>query len=414
MTHAAMSRTWTVATIVILILCASARAHDAARIAAADDPTAAAVRAQLKNYVSLLAEGKWEAAADSCYCANDYERSASRARAELVCEYYACDQLSVKLFGVDPRLKFALAFPPDTIDAAEVLLVGDRALVTVNKDARYPLLRVNGTWRISIEGLAKIAKVSPSMMAMMDLTRMPELKKRHAELEALDRRTPDALRHLMKDDRAIAQAREAAALIPTPAQLDHAPTDATPAGALQRYMLYCAAGRSHHADATAMCYAKGDLAAALVETTSLYGGVEHTFYRAAVFRFGRAGADRILPRHVSPQAIDQSTFEENGDAAAATLPSGVVLPLTRIRGHWKLNIGDLCRISGNNEKALIQQNAAVAKIMATTAQDLLNAKYDSPEAVIAAMTAQGMRFPSANPKSVPNAAKSTETATLRE
>jgi hypothetical protein len=376
---------WTAATILLLTFCTSAIAQDKPRAAPADSIAAAEASAAVKKYLTLLTEEKWEAAADSCYCANDNERAASRAWAHMASEHYACDRLAVKHLGI-AQGSFSMTVPPESAGKSKVLLLKDRAMVTLNKDVRYPLLRVNGTWRISIEGLSKVQGRTPEMMTAYYLSQLDKTKKLHADLQWLDQHPVDP-RLAARE----AQAREAATLIPTAEQLEHPPADTTPAGALRQYLLYCGTKQTH-AKAMAMCYAEGELAKGLIESLSLYAATKQDLYRAAVYRFGRAAADQILPEHLVSTLVDQCTFKEAGETAQATFPLGEIMPFIKIDGHWKLSMSEYCRLAGKTERDVFQSSAHSALVISTVAQDLLNSRYDSPDAVTASLKARGFRF----------------------
>jgi hypothetical protein len=381
-------KVWSAAILIVCICCTTGAAENN-KAAESDPATVAEVRTAVKKYLTLLTQEKWEAAAESCYCANDNERAASRAWAETASEHLAGDRLAVEMMGDQAKGAFTFTALPEMIDSAQVLLVKDRAMVIVNKDVRYPLIRVKSTWRISIEGVAKLEKKRPEMMALFYLSHLDRIKQFHALLEKQKREMLAA--HID-----FKNAREALALEATPEQLDREPSDATPAGALHRYLANCAAGRKDAA--SAMCSARGELAKELIETTTLNLSAEHTLYMAAVFRFGREGAEQILSGRITPELIAQSTAEEHDNTARVTLAPRLVLPMIKIEGHWKLDLSELCRTRHITDAQLIQFNLDVAKVYYLTAKELLDGKYDSPDAVNEMMVTKGFRLRDVNAK----------------
>jgi hypothetical protein len=375
--------------ILVLGLAAFGGSAGAAEVAR-DGVAVAEARGHLKEYLALLMEGKWEAAAASCYSVNEYERVLARAKSEAMSEYYACDRLALKRFGKAlAGGRFSQAVSAEMIDKAEVTLAGDRALIAVDKDVRFPLLRVDGRWRVSMAAVAKLEEMSASLAAARYTKNVVQLKKLRTDLERLEK-APPAEELAKAGDRA----REAMALRPTAgaiAKMARDPGDATPEGALRLYVAYCAATRLD--DAKAMCHATGERADALGESTGFYGGTEQNLYQVAVLRFGRAGADRILPHHLSPEVIDRSEFTTRGNVARAKLPWGELLPLVKVDGHWRFAVSEFCRMNGRSPESVIRMNADGGLIFNATAKELAAGKHESPEAAIAAMMEKGMRFP---------------------
>lgn len=127
---------------------------------------AAAARDALRSYFARLATWKMARALDLCHATNGDEQLLATGLAEYVTVQYACRAQVARRFGAGAaRRAFGHAFTSADFRAARATVTGDRAEVHFADGQQWPMVKVEGTWRLSMFDYAVSQRRTPAALA---------------------------------------------------------------------------------------------------------------------------------------------------------------------------------------------------------------------------------------------------------
>jgi hypothetical protein len=127
---------------------------------------AAAARDTLRSYFARLATWKIDRALDLCHATNGDEQLLATGLAEYGMVQYACREQVRQRFGLAAtRRAFGHVFTSADFKAAKAVVHGDRAEVLFEDGQHWPMVRVEGHWKLSMFDYAVSQKRTPAALA---------------------------------------------------------------------------------------------------------------------------------------------------------------------------------------------------------------------------------------------------------
>ena len=127
---------------------------------------ATAARDTLRSYFARLATWKMKPALDLCHTTNGDEQLLATGLAEYVTVQYACrEQVKQKFGPAEARQAFGNVFTAGDFKTAKAYVKGDRAEVVFDNGQHWPMVKVEGHWKLSIFDYAVSQRRPPAALA---------------------------------------------------------------------------------------------------------------------------------------------------------------------------------------------------------------------------------------------------------
>jgi hypothetical protein len=127
---------------------------------------AQAARDTLRSYFARLASWKMKPALDLCHTTNGDEQLLATGLAEYVTVQYACrEQVKQKFGAAEARRAFGNVFTTADFKTAKAYVTGDRAEVVFDDGQHWPMINVEGHWRLSMFDYAVSQRRPPAALA---------------------------------------------------------------------------------------------------------------------------------------------------------------------------------------------------------------------------------------------------------
>jgi hypothetical protein len=131
-----------------------------------DQKDAQAARAALREYFARIWSWKMDRALDLCHATNGDEQLLATTLAEYGTVQYACRQQARKQFGDAAVQKvFGHLLKDADFANARTTLFGEKAVVTLPGGQHWPMVRVEGQWKVSIFDYAVSQHRPPAFLA---------------------------------------------------------------------------------------------------------------------------------------------------------------------------------------------------------------------------------------------------------
>jgi hypothetical protein len=157
-------------------------------------------RDTLRSYFARLAGWKIDRALDLCHTRNGDEQLLATGLAEYSTVQYACREGVRQRFGAaDAKRLFGNVFTPGDFKAARALVKGDNAVVVFDDGQHWPMVKIEGKWKLSMFDYAASQRRTPAALAAA----YTEIVKIHMavgkELRAGKFKTADAFDKALRD-----------------------------------------------------------------------------------------------------------------------------------------------------------------------------------------------------------------------